>query len=43
LVCVEAVNSSSDFAWGKKLIGAGREVSASLLADTKVEIKSLAV
>jgi 3-phenylpropionate/trans-cinnamate dioxygenase ferredoxin reductase component len=43
LVCVEAVNSSSDFAWGKKLIGAGREVSASLLADTEVEIKSLAV
>jgi 3-phenylpropionate/trans-cinnamate dioxygenase ferredoxin reductase subunit len=43
VVCVEAVNSASDFSWGKKLIGSGREVSASALANAEVGLETLLV
>jgi hypothetical protein len=43
VVCVEAVNLASDFTWGKKLIGSGREVSASALANVEVDLATLLV
>jgi 3-phenylpropionate/trans-cinnamate dioxygenase ferredoxin reductase subunit len=43
VVCVEAVNSASDFTWGKKLIGSGREVSASALANVEADLATLLV
>ncbi len=42
LVAVEAINSPREFMWSKKLLAAGRSVSAELAADGDLDFKGLA-